>query len=78
MRDWGSESSFLAYLAMAEAKLGHRAEAEAALAEYPARRAKELATWTGPLPDDPLLAEAEEVAKRSGLWPDLPANPFTR
>jgi serine/threonine protein kinase/WD40 repeat protein len=53
----------LAFIAMAEAKLGHRAGALAALDEYRSRRAREFAGSKGKPPEDPLLAEAEAVLR---------------
>ena len=67
-----SEERFLralAFIAMAEAKLGHRALAQAALDDYRARRARELAGSKAKPPDDPLLAEAEAVLSRGPRVP---------
>jgi serine/threonine protein kinase/WD40 repeat protein len=53
----------LAFIAMAEAKLGHRAQAQAALDDYRTRRAQEFAGSKAKPPEDPLLAEAEGVLR---------------
>jgi serine/threonine protein kinase/WD40 repeat protein len=55
----------LAFTAMAEAKVGHRDLARAALDEYRARRAQEVAGSAARPPGDPLLAEAEEVVREA-------------
>jgi serine/threonine protein kinase/WD40 repeat protein len=55
----------LAYIAMAEAKLGHQAEAQAALDAYRAHRAKLLAGAKTPLPENTLRAEAESVVREA-------------
>jgi hypothetical protein len=53
----------LAFIAMAEAKLGRRAPAQAALEEYRTRRAQEFAGSKVKPPEDKLLAEAEAVLR---------------
>jgi hypothetical protein len=55
----------LAFLAMAEAKLGHRELAQAALDDYRARRAQEFAGANAKPPEDKLLAEAEAVLREA-------------
>jgi hypothetical protein len=48
---------------MAEAKLGHRALAQAALDDYRSRRARRFAGAKANPPEDTLLAEAEAVLR---------------
>jgi hypothetical protein len=48
---------------MAEAKLGHRQAAQAALDDYRSRRALEFAGAQAKPPEDTLLAEAEAVLR---------------
>jgi serine/threonine protein kinase/WD40 repeat protein len=55
----------LGFIAMAEAKLGHRAAAAAALDEYRSRRAQEFAGSKAKSPEDKLLAEAEGVLREA-------------
>jgi WD40 repeat protein len=55
----------LAFIAMAEAKLGHRALAQAALDDYHTRRARESAGSKAQPPEDTLLVEAETVFREA-------------
>jgi WD40 repeat protein len=54
----------LAFIAMAQAKLGHREAAQAALDDYRTRRAQESAGSKAP-PEDKILAEAEAVVREA-------------
>ena len=56
----------LLFLAMAEAKLGHRAAAQTALEDYRARRAQGFAGSRSRPRDEALLAEAEAVLREAG------------
>ena len=55
----------LLFLAMAEAKLGHREAAQTALDDYRARRAQGFAGSRSRLRDEALLAEAEAVLREA-------------
>jgi hypothetical protein len=61
---------------MAEAKLGHRAPAQAALDDYRTRRAQEFAGSKAKPPEDTLLAEAEAVLREAfGVSPGAVPTP---
>jgi hypothetical protein len=72
----------LLFLAMAEAKLGHRAAAQTALDDYRARRAHRFAGLMSRPDDGALLAEAEAVLREAhGVPPDAvttPADPSAK
>jgi serine/threonine protein kinase/WD40 repeat protein len=59
----------LAFIAMAEARLGHSAPARAALDDYRTRRDQEIAGLKSAPPEDKLLAEAEAVLRAAFAAP---------